>query len=174
MATQVDIATNLIISKVRLIIVAFNVIPMLYFSIHMYLTYRSIKKPSLTKYKRQKIAKRTIITLVSFEIILILFSPTSEFTSILTPILGISSILVIVWTFFFAHRTKSLTDINPLIVAVGFSIYIITMIIRASLYVTQDAFTYAIYSEIMDIIVYFIIFLGLILKPFYLKKSEQK
>ncbi|MBD3339119.1 MAG: hypothetical protein GF353_08415 [Candidatus Lokiarchaeota archaeon] len=168
----IDRELNLLIMKVRYIIVVLSLIPMLYFSLKMVLTLRSIKNPSLTSQRRKKIVHRSLSLILIIEFIIILSGPSMEFISILLPIIAIISLLVIAWVFYIAHKTKSLFAINPIIVSYGFFLYLFTQLLRPILYLTQEVFVYSFVSEILDALVFLIVFWGLISKPHYLKASR--
>jgi len=172
---QVSSAELLLLSKIRFLFVVINVLPMLFLSIEMILVYfslmdrfKKLRKKAYFK-KTQKIILISITLLVS---IAILLAPTYSIIITIYPFISIISFLIIFWMFLFAYRTQRLSDINPLIVAIGFGLFLFTSIFRALGHNLIDPKFNSIISEILEIIVFTIIFIGLIRQANYYKSQE--
>ncbi|MGM0469300.1 MAG: hypothetical protein ACQERB_10915 [Promethearchaeati archaeon] len=149
-----------------------NVIPMLFLSIEMILIYFSLMdrfKKLRNKAFFKKIQKITLILIALLESIAILLAPTYSIIITIYPFISLTSLLIIFWMFLFAYRTQRLSDINPLIVALGFGIFLLTSIFRTLGHNLIDPKVNSIISEILEIIVFAIIFIGLIKKANYYK-----
>ncbi len=169
---QVSSAELLILSKIRFLLMVINVIPMLFLSIEMILIYFSLMdrfKKLRNKAFFKKIQKITLILIALLESIAILLAPTYSIIITIYPFISLTSLLIIFWMFLFAYRTQRLSDINPLIVALGFGIFLLTSIFRTLGHNLIDPKVNSIISEILEIIVFAIIFIGLIKKANYYK-----
>jgi len=169
--TLVDENEALFILKVRFFIAILTLFPMMYLSIGMILYYLSLKD-KYKIYKDEKTRDNTrkiilgIITII--EILAVILIPDVKTVGILLPCLVLPSLITIVWLFAFAYRRKRLSQVHPLILAIGFGIYLISNISRP---LAQAFFgetpAYAIFSEIVDLLIFLVIFTGLILKVKY-------
>ncbi len=166
-----DRFTFLIILKVRFLIGALSLSPMYYLSIGMILFFLSLYE----KYKKlddkkvsnqiQLITLSIIILLISALIIIFLDDETNK---IILPAIVIPSFLTIVLIFYFAYKNKRLSQVNPLILAIGFSAYLISQIIRPIFQIIfGNEVPFIFFSELLDLIIYFVIFIGLIKKIEY-------
>ena len=100
--------------------------------------------------------------------IAVAMAPNTTIIGILLPLFVIPSLIIIVWLFQFAYRNKRLSQVNPLILTFGFSAYLISQIIRPLLQNLLGAgTTYIIIAEIIDLIIFIIIFIGFYLKANY-------
>jgi len=157
--------------KIRFIIVIFTAAPLVYLSIGMILYSLSLKE----KYQKLKKEKRRntdtfiiIFIIVIIEIIAVLLTPNTTIIGILLPFIVIPSFITIVWLFTFAHKNKRLSQVNSLILALGFGAYLISQIIRPLLHnILGAGTTYLIIAEIIDLIIFIIIFIGFYLKANY-------
>ncbi|MBA7647104.1 hypothetical protein ES703_54874 [subsurface metagenome] len=108
----------------------------------------------------------TIIAIV--EAILIIVTPNTTISGINLAIFIILSLLVTTWMFYFSYRNKRLSQIQPLIVAIGFTGYLISNILRVLFQniIGENALFVAI-TEILDIIICLVIFVGYVKKTKY-------
>lgn len=161
----------LFLLKIRFFVVILTLLPMIYLSIGMFLYNLSLKekheKLRVEKH-RDKVRIRILILIVLIEMIAIIMAPNTTIIGILLPIFVIPSLIIIVWLFQFAYRNKRLSQVNPLILTFGFSAYLISQIIRPLLQNLLGAgTTYIIIAEIIDLIIFIIIFIGFYLKANY-------
>lgn len=161
----------LFLLKIRFFVVILTLFPMIYLSIGMFLYNLSLKekheKLRVEKY-RDKVRIRIIILIVLIEMIAIIMAPNTTIIGILLPIFVIPSLLIIVWLFQFAYRNKRLSQVNPLILTFGFSAYLVSQIIRPLLQnLVASAALYIILAELIDLIIFVIIFIGFYMKANY-------
>ncbi|TFF95954.1 MAG: hypothetical protein EU547_06935 [Promethearchaeota archaeon] len=157
----------LTIVKLRFFLAILNLVPMIFLSIGMILFYLSLnenKNRFKDKNKREKTQKYIIIIIALIELFLIIIAPNYTTLFNIVPLLVIPSLIMIVWVFAFAHKNKKLTNINPLIVAIGFGLYLLTTIYRSLGQYIFELSIYIITSEVFEIITFIIIFIGLIKK----------
>ena len=161
----------LFLLKIRFFIVILNLFPMMYLSIGMILYNLSLKE----KHEKLRVEKHRdhlriviIILIILIEMIAVAMAPNTTIIGILLPLFVIPSLIIIVWLFQFAYRNKRLSQVNPLILTFGFSAYLISQIIRPLLQNLLGAgTTYIIIAEIIDLIIFIIIFIGFYLKANY-------
>ncbi|MFX1389394.1 MAG: hypothetical protein ACFE9Z_04940 [Promethearchaeota archaeon] len=162
---------NLIVIKIRYFIIIFTVLPLIYLSITMILYYFSLREKSqkLKEEKsRNKISLIIIIIVLVIESVAILLVSDTPSISILLPAVVIPSLLVIVWLFAFAHRNKRLSQVNSLVLMIGFAAYLISQILRPLFQILLgETSGYLIVSEILDLIIFAIIFIGFYLDANY-------
>jgi len=164
----------LFLVKIRFFIIIINLLPILILSIEILLVYlsfsdrfSSLKKNDQLKDTRTKI----ILIILVVDTLVIVFAPSHSIIVAIYPVFIIPFFIIIVWIFFYAYRSKRLSEINPLIVGDGFLIFLLTTIFRAvgqNILVPEIA---SILSELCEIVAFIVIFLGLIRKVGY---SEDK
>ncbi len=166
---QVDEATSLTLSKIRIIFVYFTMLPMIYLSIGMILLYFSKKYPSLENEARKNNIRISIIFLISIIVLIsVAMAPSLAFTGILVAVITLLSLIIITWLFFFAYRKEKLPEIHPLVVGLGFLAYLASSIIRSVLQnIMGITVEFAVLAEIIDILVLILIFTGLLMKAKY-------
>jgi len=161
----------LFLLKIRFFVVILTLFPMIYLSIGMFLYNLSLKE----KHEKLRVEKhrdnvriRIIILIVSIEIIAVIMAPNTTIIGILLPVFVIPSLIIIVWLFQFAYRNKRLSQVNPLIITFGFSAYLVSQIIRPLLQnLLASAALYIIFAELIDLIIFVIIFIGFYIKANY-------
>jgi len=108
----------------------------------------------------------TIIAVV--EVLLIIITPNTTFSGINMAVFIILSLLVTTWMFYFSYRNKRLSQIQPLIVAIGFTAYLISNILRVLFQnVIGENALFVVITEMLDIIICMVIFIGYIKKATY-------
>jgi len=160
----------LVLIKFRYFVMVLDLFPMIYLSVGMILYYLSLKErfngygdnENLDK-ARQKI----LIIIIIIEILAISLTPNYDTLLIILPLLVLPSLITIVWLFAFAYKNKRLSQVHPLIIAVGFGIFLTTQISRPLAKKVFDTATYAIFSETIEMIIFIFIFIGLLLKANY-------
>jgi len=157
--------------KIRFIIIIFTVAPMVFLSIGMILYSQSLKEKN-SKLKDEKHRNKEtfiiIIIILSIETLAVILTPNTTVIGILLPWIVIPSFITIVWLFAFAHKNKRLSQVNPLILAIGFCAYLVSQIIRPLLQnFLTPAYLYIITAEIIDLIIFVIIFIGFYMKANY-------
>jgi hypothetical protein len=167
---QEDPNSVLLLIKTRFILGVFNLVPMLYLSIGMILFYLSLNE----KYKKlrdnkeiEKIRNIAIMIIIIIESSAIIFAPRYEFIVTITPLLVIPSLIMIIWMFLFANRNEKLSNVNTLIIATGFILYLFSTIFRS---VGQNYIVYEIYfalSELFETLSFLVIFTGILKKSNY-------
>lgn len=161
----------LFLLKIRFFVVILTLFPMIYLSIGMFLYNLSLKekheKLHVEKH-RDKVRIRIIILIVLIEMIAVIMAPNTTIIGILLPVFVIPSLIIIVWLFQFAYRNKRLSQVNPLILTFGFSAYLVSQIIRPLLqHLVASAALYIIFAELIDLIIFVIIFIGFYMKANY-------
>ena len=103
----------------------------------------------------------------------IVFAPTIEFLQSFLGILVTFSVFTIAWMFRFAYKQKRLSQINPLIVSIGFIMYVISNVFRSivSVLFPSSKEVIILFFEIVDIVLYAIIFVGFITLAKYSKPA---
>jgi len=165
----------LILIKIRFFLIIINLFPVLFLSIEMILIYLSLYEnfKFLKTKKNFKILQGiTLISIFMIESISILFAPKYSTILMIYPFFIIPFFIIIVWIFLYAHRSKRLSEINPLIVALGFAIFLITTLFRAVGQSIVDPKLASILSETFEILAFIIIFIGLIKKAKYYRIQD--
>jgi len=167
----------LLLLKIRYFIIILTFIPLMYLSIIMLLYSLSLRE-RFKKLNNEAFKDRITITLLSIitiiEIFVIIIAPNVFILGRVLPFILIPSLLVITYIFYFAYKHQRLTQVHPLILSIGFLLYMISSILRP---VVQSIFgetprglaNYIIVAETIDLIVFIIIFIGLYMKASYSK-----
>ncbi|TXT63109.1 MAG: conserved membrane protein of unknown function [Promethearchaeota archaeon] len=166
----------LLLIKMRFILAILNLLPMLYLSIEMILIYLSLNerfKSIRNKNKFKKIQKLCLILILIIESIVLLIAPSYNVIIAIYPFISVISFLIIIWMFIFAHRSNRLSEINPITVAWGFIIFLITSIFRALGTNLLDPVLNSIITEIFEIGAFIVIFYGLIKRAKYYKTNNR-
>jgi len=161
----------LFILKVRFFLLIVDLIPMIFLSIGMILfslSYRNKFKKLQNESYLNRIRERFIFFIVIIEIIVLLMAPDITTISLLYPIVAIPSLITIVWLFNFAYKHKKLSQVNPFILTVGFGALLASQIFRPLMQLIIGTTAYfIILVEIIDLIVFGIIFVGFYMKANY-------
>ncbi|MFX1479000.1 MAG: hypothetical protein ACFFCI_12785 [Promethearchaeota archaeon] len=163
---------NLMVIKLRFLLIIFTVLPLIYLSFVMILYSLSLKDRFI-KLKEENYQNKVnliiIIFTISIELFLVLIVPNATSIAFLLPCVVIPSLLIIIWLFAFAYRHKRLSQVNSLILLIGFSLYLASQIIRPLIQeiIGENAF-YINLAEIIDLIIFIIIFLG-----FYMNANSK-
>ena len=163
----------LFLLKVRYFIIILTFIPLMYLSILMLLYSLSLRE-HFKKFKdenyRNKITIIILSIIVVIEMFAVIIAPDVFTLGRILPFILIPSLIVITYIFFFAYRHQRLSQVHPLIIAIGFLMYMISSIFRP---VTQaiigESAYYLIVVEIVDLFIFIIIFIGLYMKANYSK-----
>lgn len=163
-----DHLSFLLILKLRFIIMVGSIAPIYYLSIGMFFFFLSLtdKGDSLKDTQILKNFQRNLfIIVVTGEISLIIILLTVETSSIILPGIVIPSFLIVVLVFYFAYKNQRLSQVRPLILMIAFTCYLISQILRPLFrLIFGETSTYILVAEIIDLIIFFLIFGGLI-KP---------
>lgn len=158
------------ILKIRFLLAVINLLPMLYLSVGMALYYLSMKE-KYQRYSDNTILNRTrariLIMVIVIDVLAISLSPDYSILISLLPFLVIPALLMIVWLFAFAYRNQRLSQVHPLIIAIGFTIYLFSTVTRSILQKSLDLVTSTLISETIEIICFIIIFIGLLVSVQY-------
>ncbi len=157
--------------KLRHFIVVLNMLPLVFFSLEMILYALSLKekyqKLSDENY-RDKIRKVIIIIICVSESAVIILNNNITISSVYIAIFVFPVLIIIIWVFYFAHRNKRLSQINAKILIYGFGLYLISQFLRPILHIQLGEIPYfIIIAEIVDLIAFIIIFIGLRKKANY-------
>ena len=155
--------------KIRFLIIILEMAPLIFLSISMILYLRSLRGKSTSDEKqRNKTTFRIMLLIVAIETTAVILAPTFTIMGILLPCIVIPSILVIIWMFIFAYKNKRLSQVHPLIIAIGFIAWLISNIMRPLLQIIYgETSIYVFTAEMIDFFVFLIIFLGFCLKANY-------
>ncbi|MHA1148354.1 MAG: hypothetical protein ACTSR8_08920 [Promethearchaeota archaeon] len=158
--------------KLRFLLVILAAIPLLYIGFTLIFYIREIPK--------EKIRKNTLILITiiaATEVLAVFLTANLSTFGILLAIIMFPAILMVIAIFYFSYRQKRLNQVHPLILSIGFTVYLISQVIRPifqALLIASGAETavasleqgvlYVLASEIVSIIASIIIFIGLIRK----------
>lgn len=153
----------LFLIKIRYIIIILEVAPLIYLGLEI-VFFRLEEKFQKLKNKKymNKLRFRIISILLIIELIIIIIAPNYNLLAVLLPIIVIPSLLGIVYIFYLAYRLNRLSVVKPKILTISFFLYLISNILRPVIQgiIGENAF-YIIVVEIIDIVIFVIIFLGL-------------
>lgn len=163
-----DETVVLSILKVRYFVIILTLAPLVYLGLGIILFSLSFRYEKLTKDFNNKIRTKLIVIILCVESFAILMVLSVSAISLLLPCVIIPSLAGIVYVFLLAYKTKRLSEVNPLILAIGFFLYMISSIIRP---IAQNIIgisaNFLIFIEIIDLIVCIVIFMGFYLKIDY-------
>jgi hypothetical protein len=153
----------LLLIKIRYFIIVVEVAPLLYLGMEI-IFFRI--EDRFTKFKDKdymnRIRFRLIFLIVIIEIITIISVPNIIVMGLVLPIILIPSLLGIVYIFYMAYRLDRLRIVKPGILTIGFFLYMLSNIFRPIMQnILGETATYVIVVEIVDIIIFLVIFLGL-------------
>ncbi len=156
----------LFLLKVRFFIIILEFIPLMYLSIIMIFYALSLRE-RFKKLKNKKYTKkmtiRLLLIIVIIEIFAVIIAPDIFILGRILPFILIPSLLVIIYIFFFAYKHHRLSQVHPLIIAIGFLFYTVSSILRPVIQVIMgESAYYIILAETIDLFVFIIIFIGLI------------
>ncbi|TFF94093.1 MAG: hypothetical protein EU543_02095 [Promethearchaeota archaeon] len=156
----------LIILKIRYMILILEAIPLLYHGLEVLVNFIKVYSEKTNKTQLKKLRQIIILVFLSMMTILIILAPNSTFIINLFPILVLGTILGIIIMFLFMYKMKLLSQANGLIIGLGFILFMLSSFLRSFLSAQFDPILIII-SEIIDMFVFFIIFIGFIKKPNY-------
>jgi hypothetical protein len=153
----------LLLIKIRYFIIVVEVAPLIYLGLEI-IFFRL--EDRFTKLKNKEymntLRLRIILIVVIIEIFTIVIVPNITIMGLVLPIILIPSLLGIVYIFFMAYRLNRLTQVKPGILTIGFLLYMISNIFRPLMQnILGETALYVIVVEIVDILIFLIIFLGL-------------
>ena len=161
---ELDEDLILLVFKTRYIIAILDLLPMIYLSLNMILFSLSIKKKTgkLTNEKsRNQINLRLLVIIFVIELIVGVVVPSITILTFIYPLIIIPSLLTIVWLFNFAWRNKRLSQVNTYILMIGFSLYLISSILRPVIQlIIGESSLFIIIAEFTDLILFIVIFFG--------------
>ncbi|MFX0034458.1 MAG: hypothetical protein ACFE9I_02310 [Candidatus Hermodarchaeota archaeon] len=162
---KLDQELLLLVMKTRYLIAILNLLPMMSLSIFMILFSLSLRqrfKKLSNENTLNTVRTWILIIIVAIEIIVDIFVLTIENSPIIYPITILPSLIAIVWLFNFAWRNQRLSQVNTFILMIGFGFYLITSILRPVIqFIVGESPLFVITAESIDIIIFFIIFIGL-------------
>jgi len=161
---QLNASVVLVVLKIRYFIMILDFFPMIYLSSEMILFSFSLKpryKRLTNERARNKTSLKFITLILIIEGIAGLIAPNSTILSIYYPIIVIPSLLTIVWLFYFAYKNKRLSQVNTLILTIGFGLYLISQILRPlAQFIIGESAVFLIFAETIDLIIFIIVFVG--------------
>ncbi len=153
----------LIFLKFRFFIIIFEVAPLIYLGMEI-IFFRledRFKKLKDKKYMN-RLRSRLIVVIIIIESIAIIAGQNLTIMGLVLPIILIPSLLGIVYIFYIAYSLNRLTLVKPGILTIGFFLYVLSNIFRPLMQnILGETATYIIVVELVDIIIFLIIFLGL-------------
>jgi len=162
---------SLVISKMRFILLAFYLVPMIYLSIGMLLFYRSMDEKRVklqNEAHRDKLRMRIVIIILLLEILMGILAPDLKTVGSFYPIVLIPSLLIIIWLFWFTYQRKKLSEVNSHVLTIGFGVLLLSQTIRPILQIIFGENPYMItVAEFLDLLVFSIIFIGFSKKANY-------
>jgi hypothetical protein len=153
----------LLLLKIRFITIILEVAPLIYLGLEIFFFRLEDKFQKLkNKTYMNKLRFRIITLIVIIELAVVITAPENNMLAILLPVIVIPSLLGIVYIFFLAYRLNRLTVVKPKILMIGFFLYLISNILRPVIQkIFGDNATYISLAELIDIIVFIVIFWGL-------------
>ncbi|NVM45799.1 MAG: hypothetical protein HWN79_12865 [Candidatus Lokiarchaeota archaeon] len=120
----------LYIIKLRYFILTLSILPLFLSGIYLYLFRLNLRKPEL---KRKKLSKKltVLFSILYFPIffIIIIFLNEINMFSYVGALMTLSSLSFVIWVFLTAYKGKILSEINSLIISIGFICYLISNLI---------------------------------------------
>ncbi|MFW9772705.1 MAG: hypothetical protein ACFFEO_11170 [Candidatus Thorarchaeota archaeon] len=153
----------LLLLKIRFIIIVLEVAPLIYLGLEI-LFFRLEDKYQKLKSKTymDKLRLRIILLIVIIELTAIIITSDYNTLGVMLPFIVIPSLLGIVYIFFLAYRLNRLTVVKPKILTIGFLLYLISNILRPVIQnILGENASYISLAELIDIIVFLVIFMGL-------------
>ncbi len=157
--------------KIRQLSVIGTLAPMIFLSIMMIFTLLQVNG-KIKKYNDSKeiniISLKILVLIAIIEAIIIIITPNTIFAGINFAIFVVLSLLVITWIFYFSYHNKRLSQVHPLIIAIGFTGYLFSNVLRpiAQNIIGENAL-FIVITEIIDIIIGLVIFFGYVKKVKY-------
>ncbi|MFX0022580.1 MAG: hypothetical protein ACFE9S_09650 [Candidatus Hermodarchaeota archaeon] len=167
---------NLLVIKIRYFIIIFTVLSLIYLSTTMILFSLSLRdkfqnlRDETSRNKSSLIIVIIVVVIESTAVIIVSDTPS---ISVLLPAVVIPSLLVIVWLFAFSHRNKRLSQVNSFILMIGFAAYLLSQILRPLFQrILGENTSYINVVEIIDLIIFGVIFLGFYMEASYVKNQQ--
>ena len=152
----------LLLIKFRFVIIVVDLAPLLYIGLGIILFSLSsrYKKLGMEKYSN-KIRIQLIVVIIIIELFAIILGSDILYLNRLLTIILIPSLIAIVYIFYIAYKGKRLSQVNPLILSLGFLLLMISNIFRpiATVIIGESA-NLIILVESIDLIIFLIIFIG--------------
>jgi len=161
---------NMMILKIRFFIAIGSIFPLLFLGINMLLAFRALNENSRYQNEilRLKVRNAIILLIIAFYATLVVIAPDSTFIGILLPIFTLPALFLTTWIFVIAYRNQRLSQVHPGILSIGFILYLFSNIFRpVMMFVLGKTAMYALVSESLDVLIFVIIFIGLITKKEY-------
>lgn len=118
------------IIKLRYFILTFSILPLFLSGIYLYFFRLNLRKPD---FERERLSKKYtgLFSIFYFPIffIIIIFLDEINLFSYVGAFMTLSSLSFVIWVFLTAHKGKILSEINSLIISIGFTCYLISNLI---------------------------------------------
>ena len=153
----------LLFLKFRFFIIIFEVAPLLYLGLEI-IFFRVQDRFNRLKDKKFMNKLRIIIisSIVFVESFTVIITSNNTIMGLILPCIVIPSLIGIVYIFFLAYRLKRLTVVKPGILTIGFFLYLVSNIFRPLMQnILGEEASYIIIAELVDIIVFLVILVGL-------------
>ncbi|MFW9822043.1 MAG: hypothetical protein ACFFE4_03865 [Candidatus Thorarchaeota archaeon] len=153
----------LLLLKARYFIIICEVTPLVYlgFEIIFFRLEDKFTKLRDKKYMNN-LRARLIVLIFTVETIVVFSIPDVTMLGRTLPVILIPSLLGIVYIFYLAYRLNRLTVVKPKILTIGFLLYMISNIFRPLMQsILGETSTYIIVVEIVDLLIFVLIFFGL-------------
>lgn len=148
--------------KLRWILLIASVIPYLYVTLKILIA----KKPRAV----------TVFTgcYAIFWSLMISFAPDYDTTKNFLPFVVIPIALFLGIAFLLIYKRRSLSEVNCLLLGIGFVLLVITSILRPIITEQYESILEGFFiPEILDLMVWAVIFASFLVKPFYISKNEN-
>ncbi len=172
----------LIILKIRFLIILMELLPMMYLGFGIILFALSVKKKSNKLADQEAIDKirlKLVVLLFVLETSVVILGPNHIFISNILPIIAIPSLIMIIYVMYLAYKQKVLSEVNPLILTIGFTLILISQFVRPMfLNIFGEEPIYLICAEFFDLGVFGVISMGFIKRKnrvvIHLKQNWKK
>jgi hypothetical protein len=173
----VDDNTSLMLLKIRYILIILTAAPLIFVGLEIIFKINGkLYGESSNKSYGKRLSLKIVATIVIIESIIIILTPDITSINLVLICIHIPSLIWITYTFYYAHKNKKYIKVKSLIISLAFFIdlilytmAIITLPFRRK--VIGFSPFYTIFTELIDLIIIIIIFLGFYLQKGYLKEE---
>ncbi|MHA1805100.1 MAG: hypothetical protein ACTSU4_11330 [Promethearchaeota archaeon] len=162
--------------KTRYLLIIFNTLPLFYLGIFVLFSIFTTFIRELPEYVAKRVRFFIFTGFFTGTTFIILILPTIELVILLYSIILTTTLLGIVVMFFIMYKYKRLSQAHGLIIGLGFLLAIIlsfyTSQLRNEFVNDASLVSSLIFAELIDMFVYFMVFLGFLIKPGYAKLSK--
>ncbi|MHA1660459.1 MAG: hypothetical protein ACTSUT_15210 [Promethearchaeota archaeon] len=162
----------LLLLKIRYLIMVLNVVPLFYLGLEVLITIINTYLKDMTTRQFKRVKLYIIVLFLGSVSFIIIMANDLAILGKLLPVIVFGTMIGIVVMFLFMYKSKRLSQAHGLVIGVGFTCAILSALVRPVITASTDSFSLVI-AEILDMIVYFIVFIGFMTKPGYAKEKAS-